>query len=138
VLIPCFGLFMLTLTGNPAQNPPSMEIIKVKIEAADLDRKLLLQKLNQHGIDHKMRFQLDDQDFAYRIVFETGQGKSQNLVFGSGGSFNSSEANASVYDAKGVELFAFKRGQRATDSGATNAVAKEIIKRILKLRALSK
>jgi hypothetical protein len=35
---------------------------------------------------------------------------------------------------KGAELFQIKRPCRATDSGAANAVAKEIVKRILKLR----
>jgi hypothetical protein len=40
-----------------------------------------------------------------------------------------------VFDTKGAELFNFNRDGRKTDSGAANATAKEIIKRLRVLRA---
>jgi hypothetical protein len=80
-----------------------------------------------------MTFELVEADYDYRIVFATGQGTTQTTIWGSGGSLNSSNASADVFDLKGTELFRFERKQRGTDEGATNAVAEEIIKRIRKL-----
>jgi hypothetical protein len=51
-----------------------------------------------------------------------------------GGEYYTSEAKATVYDENDAELFSFTRALRRTDAGATNAVAKEIIKRMLKLK----
>jgi hypothetical protein len=45
-------------------------------------------------------------------------------------------AKTSAAAKHGGELFRFERANRYTDSGATNAAAKEVIKRILKLRSL--
>ena len=103
--------------------------LKVKVESTELDRKTLVDKLNEHGASHHLKFELADQDFDYRIVFGTGQGPVMTTY----GSVNSSGATTSVFDAKGSELFEFKREGRWTDNGATNAAAKEIIKRLLKL-----
>jgi hypothetical protein len=50
------------------------------------------------------------------------------------GDINASMASTAVFDSNGTELFEFERHGRATDNGATNAVAKEIIKRLIKLR----
>jgi hypothetical protein len=114
-------------------------VLKVKIEATELDRKMLLRKLNENGADAKRKFAfvIADSDYDYRIVFATGQGTSQTSTWGSGGSFNTSGANADVFDGKGTELFRFQRNQRWTDEGACNAVAEEIIKRIRKLNKLN-
>lgn len=73
-----------------------------------------------------MHFVLADQNFEYRVTF----GTEQKPVSG----INASAANTAVYDAEGKELFEFKREDRWTDSGATNATAKEIIKRLLQLK----
>jgi hypothetical protein len=120
----------------------SPTVLKVKIEGTELDRKMLLSKLNENGKDrvqvrHGMKFELVDADYDYRIVFATGQGTTQATTWGSGGSMNSSSASADVFDGKGTELFKFERNQRWTDEGASNAVAEEIIKRILKLNKLN-
>ncbi len=40
-----------------------------------------------------------------------------------------------VFDDQGNSLFSFTREQRITDSGSTNAVAKEIIKRLHELKS---
>jgi hypothetical protein len=105
--------------------------LKVKIEATELDRKVLLERLNAGGKGHHLQFALAEQDFDYRIVFGTAQGPV-NTVYGA---INASTASTSVFDAKGTELFEFKREGRWTDSGATNATAKEIIKRLVLLRS---
>ena len=115
---------------------PAAEIVKVKIDGPELDRRMLLERLNAHGPDHKMKFELVDEEFTYRIVFETDQetALSGGWRHGGGGTYNTSSANADVYDARGNELFKFNRRLRARDSGATNAVAKEIIRRLRKLQ----
>jgi len=93
---------------------------------------MLVAKLNEHGASHHLKFELVDGAFDYRIVFGTGQAPVMTTY----GSMNSSGAMTSVFDAKGSELFQFKREGRWTDSGATNAASKEIIKRLVKLGSL--
>jgi hypothetical protein len=119
-----------------AKTPPT--VLKVKIEATELDRKMLLSKLNKNGKDRDqvrngMEFELVDADYDYRIVFATNQG----TALARGSSMNSSGASADVFDGKGTELFKFERNERRTDEGASNAVAEEIIKRIVKLNKLN-
>jgi hypothetical protein len=81
-----------------------------EIEATELDGKMLVAKLNEHGASHHLKFELVDRDFDYRIVFGTGQAPVMTTY----GSMNSSGAMASVFDAKGSELFQFKRSTRST------------------------
>lgn len=114
---------------NKRQNP-SFWPIKVKIEATELDRRTLLEKLNTNGASHKLSFILSEDDFNYRIVFGTEQGGYQTVY----GEMNSSGSTVQVFDSKGTQLFAFNRVGRLTDSGATNAAAKEVIKRLQKLQ----
>jgi hypothetical protein len=116
-------------TNAKTQNP-NPQPRRITIEATELDKKMLLEKLNVHGADHKLRFVLAEKDFDYRIVFSTGQRGYQTGY----GEMNSSGSSVQVFDSKGTELFAFNRAGRATDSGATNAAAKEIIKRLRKLQ----
>ncbi|GAC1637198.1 MAG: hypothetical protein NVS9B14_16940 [Candidatus Acidiferrum sp.] len=123
---------------TPAKAATQPETVKVKIEASEMDRRMLLEKLNEHGAEKGMKFVLDEKEFSYRIEFAIDQGHAWNAGAGSGGTYNTSEAKATVYDERDGELFHFSRAQRRTDSGATNAVAKEIIKRMLKLKDLPK
>lgn len=134
--LPLLASMLMVALCCAAQSPPATKTIRVKIEATELDRRMLLEKLNAHGADHGMKFELTDAEYDDRIVFSTGQDKAQSTVWGSGGSYNASMATADVFDSKGTELFRFDRKLRGTDSGAANAVAKEIIKRILKLNSL--
>ena len=94
--------------------------IKVKIEAPESDKLLLLDKLNEHGAGHHMHFTSVQEGFDYRLVF----GTQQPSVPWWG---NTSAAGVSAYDPQGRELFRFSRSNRMTDTGATNAAAKEII-----------
>jgi len=119
------------------EQPKAVKPVAVNIEASEYDRRLLLEKLNDHGRGEGMRFEQTDKNFSYRIVFKVEQGTKIQVNEGTGGTRNVSSASATVFDAKGGELFSFKRAGRMTDGGATNAAAKEIIKRILKLQSLA-
>ncbi|PSH05053.1 MAG: hypothetical protein CXZ00_02530 [Acidobacteria bacterium] len=126
VVLLCAVLMLSSFTLGKS----SSTVLKVKIEATELDKVMLLGKLQSHGEDNGLQFEAVEKDYDYRIVFATGQ-----HMGGSGKNF--SVAGADVFDAAGKEIFKFERKHRVTDEGATNAVAKEIIKRLLKWRALS-
>jgi len=114
------------------------QTIKVKLEANEWDSGLVLKKLNAHGADHGLKFEPVDEGYEYRFTFATGQHKNTLLGLAGAGAVNYSKAGVTAYDAKGNELFNFERANRYTDSGATNAAAKEIIKRLIKLRQPAK
>ena len=120
-------LVSLAVIPCSAQAPPKGATLKVRVEATALDRSLLLEKLNDNGKDHHMTFEATSGAWEYRIIFRTYQ-----LIAPDGG--RRSGARAIVYGKNGKELFTFSRDMRLTDSGATNAVAKEIIKRLRELR----
>jgi hypothetical protein len=107
---------------------------KAHIEGSEFDRRVLLEKLNERGLDRGLRFVQDDRAFGYRIEFATEQGTGWTWARSNGGAYKTSQAKATVYDENDMELFSFTSALRRTDSGATNAVAKEIIKRMLKLK----
>jgi hypothetical protein len=121
--------------AHPARKP--VEVVKIKIEANEWDKNLILKKLNEHGADHAIRFETSEEHYDYRIDFGTGQNKNTLLGLAGAGAVNYSKAQVTAYDLKGTELFQFQRENRYTDSGATNAAAKEIVKRLLKLRSLA-
>jgi hypothetical protein len=106
--------------------------IRIKIQASQLDRSLLFQKLNDHGADHHMHFVMVDRDFDYRVAYGTAGGAVMTPYGPTGGSASVTK----VFDPAGAELFEFSRNGRATNDQAANATAKEIIKRIGKLRSL--
>ncbi|HXN73285.1 MAG TPA: hypothetical protein VN861_12130 [Candidatus Acidoferrales bacterium] len=107
------------------------QVLKVRIDAKELDRALLFQKLNEHGADHHMKFELVTQGYDYRVAYGTGQAVAPAPY----GPVVATASVTRVFDAKGAELFNFTRDNRKTDAGAANATAKEIIKRIRLLRA---
>jgi hypothetical protein len=108
------------------------QTIKVKIQAAQLDRSLLFQKLNDHGADHHLRFVMVEEGFDYRVAYGTAGG----AVMTPYGPTGASASVTKVFDPTGAELFEFARNGRWTNDAAANATAKEIIKRIRKLRSL--
>jgi hypothetical protein len=109
----------------PLRQAKPVTEIKVKIGAPESDKVLLLEKLNEHGARHHLHFTSVQEGFDYRVVFGTQQPSSPWVG-------NTSAAGVSAYDPEGRELFRFSRSNRATDTGATNAAAKEIVKRILR------
>lgn len=104
--------------------------IRIKIQAAPLDRSLLFQKLNDHGADHHIRFVMVEEGFDYRVAYGTAGGAVMTPYGPTGGSASVTK----VFDPAGAELFEFSRNGRWTNDAAANATAKEIIKRIRKLR----
>ena len=136
----CFSLLLMVLFSVGQSRAQSQQIttLKVKIEAPELDKSIFIKKLNEHGADHNLRFEVAETDYSYRIVFATRQDKNDVFLWGSGGGMNTSAAGADVFDPAGKELFKFVRNNRGTDAGATNAVAKEVIKRLLRWRTEEK
>jgi len=106
------------------------EEVKLKIEAPELDKPKLLADLNTHGGDNGLHFVLADNDYEYRVTFSIGQ--STGMSSGSTSSLNS--ASAEVYDSRGTEIFKVFRSNRFSERGVTNALSKEIVKRLLQWR----
>lgn len=115
-----------------AQFAMGQRVVRVRIDAKELDRALLFQKLNDHGADHHMKFELAKENYEYRIAYGTGQAAG----YAPYGPVVATASVTRVFDAKGAELFNFNRDGRKTDAGAANATAKEIIKRLRQLRAI--
>ncbi len=130
-----FSIAAAAQSQQEPEQPKPLKAVAVNIEASEYDRRLLLEKLTEHGRSEGMRFEQADKNFAYRIVFKVEQDTKVEVNAGTGGTRNVSSAIASVFDPKGVELFSLKRAGRHTDGGATNAAAKEIIKRMVKLQS---
>jgi hypothetical protein len=100
---------------------------RIRVDAKDLDRGLLIQKLNERGADHHIKIEFVNENFDYRIAYGTGG-------FSPYGPAPATASVTKVFDASGAELFEFTRNGRKTDEGAANATAKEIIKRLMKMR----
>ena len=129
------SILLFLVTAAALALAQSARTLRVKIEAPKYDRVMLLERLNDNGRSKGLRFTEADSEYDYRIVFNTEQTQAIEVSAGSGGTNNRSAAKTSVYDAKDEALFEFRRDKRLTDKGATNAVAKEIIKRLLVLGA---
>jgi hypothetical protein len=108
--------------------------LKVKIEASESDKKLLLKKLNDHGCSHALLFEMADEGVEYLISFSNVQKARSTLGLGGGGTAYSSVALTTVYNDKGTLLFQVERGNRLTHPGAVNASAKEVVKRLILVR----
>ncbi len=108
---------------------PPTKILKVKIEATEHDKQLLLDKLKHHALEHQLECELSDENFHYRIAFEV---QYVAIPGQAGGSY----ASAKAYDSNGKILFDISRDSRVpwgdSDARATDKVAKEIIKVLLK------
>ena len=76
-LLAFLSLLLVLGVSCYAQNPSASKGIWNKIEATELDRRMLLENQNTHDQDHYLRFELADSDYDYRIVFSTGQGTTQ-------------------------------------------------------------
>ncbi len=125
----CLIALLFATMSAFAQNNPPVQIVKVRVDATELDRDMLMKSLNEHGKGQHLEFVLAGAGYGYRIEFETGQ-KPVGTVYGD---INASGDSTAVYDSQGKEMFEFKREGRWTDAGATNAAAKEIIKRLQRL-----
>jgi hypothetical protein len=124
-------LVLMIFSCGFAQFAMGQQVVRVRIDAKELDRALLFQKLNEHGADHHMKFELANQNYEYRIAYGTGQAGGMSVY----GPVVATASVTRVFDAKGAEVFNFNRDGRKTDAGAANATAKEIVKRLRQLRA---
>jgi hypothetical protein len=109
----------------------AQQTIRIKIQAAPLDRHLLFDKLNDHGSSKHMAFVAVEEGFDYRVAYGTAGGPVMTPY----GPASAAASVTKVFDATGAELFEFSRNGRWTNDAAANATAKEIIKRIRKLRS---
>lgn len=100
---------------------------RVRVDAKDLDRGLLISKLQEHGANNHIKVTIVNENYDYRVAYGTGG-------FTPYGPAPATASVTKVFDAKGSELFEFTREGRKTDEGAANATAKEIVKRLKKLR----
>ncbi|MGD0840120.1 MAG: hypothetical protein ABSA32_03070 [Candidatus Acidiferrales bacterium] len=112
-----------------AKKPP--QEIKIKIDSTGWDKTLLLEKMNGSGRFHGLHFDESEEAYEYRIAYGTGQDPAAVQV----GQMNATSGTVTVFDAQGKELFDFVREGRFTDAGVTNAIAKEIVKRLLIIRS---
>jgi len=128
-------LLLLSLSSAQIVSPLSpLPAVKIKIDSSELDKSLLLEKLNQHGADHGLKFVEANEGFDYRVTFDTFQHRNTAATLAGAGAVHFSGAEAKVYDPQDKLLFGFTRETRYTDTGAANAAAKEIIKRLLAIR----
>jgi len=102
---------------------------RVRVDAKDLDRGLLISKLQEHGANNHIKVTIANENYDFRVAYGTGG-------FTPYGAAGASASVTKVFDGNGTQLFEFTRDGRKTDVGAANATAKEIIKRLKKLRGL--
>src|SRR5271156_4928230 len=101
--------------------------LKVKIQTTPVERQLLFAKLNERAATHHIQFILVESGFDYRVA---------GPVIPPSGPAAPSASVTKVFDPAGAELFTFARDGRWTPDAAANATAKEIIKRIRRLRGI--
>ncbi len=105
--------------------------LKVKIQTSPMERQLLFAKLNERAATHHIQFILVESGFDYRVAYGVA-----GPVMTPYGPAAASASVTKVFDPSGTQLFTFARDGRWTPDAAANATAKEIIKRIRKLRGL--
>ena len=105
--------------------------LKVKIQSTPMERQLLFAKLNDRAATHHIRFVLVEEGFDYRVAYGVA-----GPVMTPYGPAAASASVTKVFDPSGAELFDFARNGRWTPDAAANATAKEIIKRIRRLRGI--
>src|ERR1700674_4681009 len=104
------------------QSAPAQVAINVQIDANQWNRAKLLEKLNQQGSKHGMKFALADEgkEYDYRIGFNTGKTPRDILVQGTGGTVDYDTGFATVFSRQGEELFQIKHEATWTETGAIN------------------
>ena len=112
--------------------------LKLKIDANLSNQERLLRALNAAG-KSKIAFSLADNNYDYRIAFETTT-TSRDLVTGSNGNVNGvtmeyPTGNAIVYNGRDQELFRFSHEAFRSEGSAINGTAKQIVHRLQKWRA---
>ena len=106
--------------------------IRIKIQSTSpMEKQLLFAKLNERAATHHIQFVLVEEGFDYRVAYGVA-----GPVMTPYGPAAPSAAVTKCFDPSGAELFTFARDGRWTPDAAANATAKEIIKRIRRLRGI--
>jgi hypothetical protein len=112
---------MLTLLLSA---PTFARDVKVKIEGSLPDAVKLVERLNENGKDHDLRFKLVDDGYEFRIAVASEGMSAADVLIGGG-----ADASAAILTPDCKLLFIVARSGRMTQSGALNAVSKEIVKK---------
>jgi len=121
----CVVLLVLTPMALAAQNKPAGATIRVKIEARETDKRLLLKRLQADGKDRGLAWQESAAGFDYRILFEIRNETNMRVFW--------CITRATVRTADGKELFQLTQGGWSCTS-AIDSIANAIIERLLSLQ----
>jgi hypothetical protein len=121
----CIVLLILAPTTAAGQGKSPATTIKIKIEAQETSKRLLLQKLRAEGKDLGLVWQESEAGFDYGILLDIRDETNMRVSW--------CTARATVDAADGKQLFQFTEGGWSC-LPATNSVAKGIIERLVRLR----
>jgi len=117
----------LTVAGSAAAQE-----FKVKLEGTAQDRAKFLERLNENGKEQGVSFVDTDSGYQYRIAIYSEGAKGSDFLLGGG-----ADASAAVLTPDCQVAYISTRGGRSTKGGATNALSKDIVKK-LKVMAAGK
>jgi hypothetical protein len=118
-----FLILAPTVIAGQSKSPATT--IKIKIEAQEASRRLLLQKLQAEGTDLGLVWQESTAGFDYRILLNVRDETNMRVSW--------CTARATVHAADGKQLFEFTEGGWSC-LPATESVARGIIERLVRLR----
>lgn len=121
----CIVLLIVAPTVIAGQTKSPATTIKVKIEAQEASKRLLLQKLQAEGKDLGLAWQESTAGFDYRILLDVRDETNVRVSW--------CTARATVDSADGKQLFQFTEGGWSC-LPAADSVAKGIIERLVRLR----
>ena len=98
--------------------------IKIKVEGDKQTGIKMAEQLNKHGKDKDLQFTLADENFEFRVAVYTEGVTTNDVLFGGG-----ADSSAVVLSPQCEMLFVVTRSGRMTESGALNAVTKELAKK---------
>jgi hypothetical protein len=102
----------------------SARTLKLKVEGAKADALKMIEQLNKHGADKGLQFNMADSEFEFRVAVVTEGISTADVLFGGG-----ADSSAAVLSPQCELLFVVSRSGRMTQSGALNAVSKELVKK---------
>jgi hypothetical protein len=98
--------------------------IKLKVEGDKQTGIKMAEQLNKHGKDKDLQFTLVDENFEFRVAVYTEGMTTSDVLLGGG-----ADSSAVVLSPQCEMLFVVTRSGRMTESGALNAVTKELAKK---------
>jgi hypothetical protein len=122
-------LVMASGTWVLGQETNTQRVIKIWLDMDAWTQVNLLKQLNNHGVSKHWSFQAaaPGESFEYQIHLEASV---TQYPVGNYGSIPGHDSSVTVYDSTGKNMFSFTRPGRWTEKGASDAAAKEIIKRL--------